>query len=86
MAALDQREVVVELDALVVVVHGDEERLAEAVAAAEVEGGVGQRPALAGDVRAVVGPRPVLARELEAELVEHRDDRLETSEPVTAWE
>ena len=70
VAALDQRDVVVELDALVVVVDGDEERHAEAVAAAEVEGGVGQGPALAGDVGAVVGPRPVLARELEAELVE----------------
>ena len=46
--------------------------IAEAVAAAEVERGVGERPRLAGDVRAVVRTRAILARELEAQLVQHR--------------
>ena len=66
--AAQDREVVVELIALVVVLDRDEERHAEAVAVGEIEGGVGQRPAV--DQRPVVGPRPVLAGVLETELVE----------------
>ena len=70
--AAQEADVVVELHARVVILDRDEERLAEAVALGEVEGRVGQRPALAGDVRSVVGARPVFFRELEAELVEQR--------------
>ena len=79
---LDDGQVVVELDPLVVVRNRDEERLAEAVAAAEVEGGVGQRPVLAVDERAAVRTRPVLPGELETELVE--DHRREARDERTA--
>src|SRR5439155_3107333 len=82
--AAQEADVVVALHARVVVLDGDEEWLAEAVAAAEVEGGVGERPLLAadGEDRTVVRTGTILARELEAELVEEalRDRRGEAAE------
>src|SRR5207247_7854784 len=67
---LDNREVVGELHAGVVILDREKERLAEPVPAAEVEGCVGERARLTADVRTVVGPRPSLARQLEPEFVE----------------
>ncbi len=72
MGVAQPADVVVQLDPGVVVDHRDEERHAEAVGRAEVEGGVGQRPAGAAVDRAVVGARPILAGVLETQLVEQR--------------
>src|SRR5439155_22499784 len=82
--AAQEADVVVALHARVVVLDGDEERLSEAVAAAEVEGGIGERPLLAadGETRPGVRTGAILACALEAELVEkaRRDRRGEPAE------
>ena len=70
VGAAQQSHVVVELQARVVILDRDEERLAETVAAGEVERGVGKRPVLPGDQRSIVGTRAILAGGLESELVE----------------
>src|SRR5258708_33195419 len=70
MRAVQEREVVVELRACVVILDRDEERLAEGVALREVERRVGQRPVLAGDERPVVRTGAIFAGELEASLIQ----------------
>ena len=72
MRAAQHRDVLVELHAGVVILHRDEERLAEAIAASEIERGVGERAALAGDERPAIRTRAIFPRQLEAELVEQR--------------
>ena len=73
--AANHRHVVVDLEARVVILHRDEERQAEAVLAAEIDAGVGQRAVLARQAGARVVARPVLARELEARFVQRRRPR-----------
>jgi len=80
MPAAHQRDVVVELNSRVVVVDGNEEGHPEAVAALEIECGIGERTVLTIDQRAVVGPRAILAGQLETELIvparrQRRDQR-----------
>src|SRR5207245_7864387 len=84
VASLDEGKVVVELDALVVVLDGNEERLAEAVAAAEVERGVGQGPVLAGDVGTVVRARRYSRANWKRNSLRTTGERLEMSEPLPA--
>ena len=68
--AANHRHVVVHLEPRVVILHGNEERQAEAVLAAEIDTGVRQGAALARQAGAHVVARAVFARELESRFVQ----------------